>query len=168
VPVVVKECGTGLAPWVVKRLQSAGVRAVDLSGSGGTSWVKVEALRAQGRQHDLGLLFADWGIPTAAAVAMAADAPLLKIASGGIGDGLAAAKAIALGADVAGFARPVLQAFLAGGADGARAFVDYVLGGLRMATALTGCRRPAELRAAPRILGPRLQAWIEQSRRFER
>jgi isopentenyl-diphosphate delta-isomerase len=168
VPVIVKECGTGLAPWVVRKLHAAGVRGVDLSGSGGTSWVKVEALRATGRQHDLGLLFADWGIPTAAAVAMAADVPLMKIASGGVADGLTAAKAIALGADVAGFARPVLQAFLAGGADGARAFLDYVQGGLRMAVALTGCRRPGDLRRAPRILGPRLQAWIDQSRRFDR
>ncbi len=168
VPVIVKECGTGLAPWVVERLQAAGVRGVDLSGSGGTSWVKVEALRAEGRQHDLGLLFADWGIPTAAAIAMVADAPLLKIASGGVADGLTAAKALALGADVAGMARPVLQAFLAGGAEGAGAFLDYVRGGLRMAVALTGCRRPAELKRAPRVLGPRLQAWVEQSRRFER
>jgi isopentenyl-diphosphate delta-isomerase len=168
VPIVVKECGTGLAPRVVRRLHSAGVRAVDLSGSGGTSWVKVEALRAEGRQHDLGLLFADWGIPTAAAIAMCADVPVMKIASGGIQDGLAVARALALGADVAGFARPVLQAFLAGGADGARAYVDYVTGGLRMAMALTGCRRPGDLARAPRVLGPRLGAWIEQSRRFER
>ncbi|MCA9539618.1 MAG: type 2 isopentenyl-diphosphate Delta-isomerase, partial [Myxococcales bacterium] len=66
--VLVKECGTGLSPKVVRRLASVGVRAVDVSGSGGTSWVKVEALRAQGRKAALGALFAGWGIPTAAAV----------------------------------------------------------------------------------------------------
>lgn len=168
VPLLVKECGTGLAPWVVRRLHAAGARAVDVSGSGGTSWVKVEALRAQGRQHDLGLLFADWGIPTAAAVALAAEVPVTLVASGGIADGLRAAKALALGADVAGFARPALQAFLAGGEDGARAFLEFVMGGLRMAMALTGCRRPAELKRAPRVIGPRLAAWIEQGRRFQR
>ena len=34
-----------------------------------------------------------------------------------------------------------------------------MLEGLRMAMILTGCRRPAELAQAPRVLGPRLQAW---------
>ena len=160
--VLVKECGTGISPAVVRRLHAAGVRAVDVSGSGGTSWVKVEALRAEGSLAELGLLFADWGIPTAAAVAMSAGVGPQIVASGGVRDGLVAAKALALGADVAGCARPVLQAFLAGGEAGARAFLESMVRGVRTAMALTGCRRPAELRAVPKVLGPRLQAWTAQ------
>ncbi len=163
--VLVKECGTGLSPRVVRRLHAAGVRAVDVSGSGGTSWIKVEALRARGALADLGLLFADWGIPTAAATAMAAGIGPQVVASGGIGDGLTAGKALALGADVVGCARPVLQAFLAeenGGIEGATAFLERFMQGIRMAMALTGCRTPSELRAAPRVVGPRLGAWIAQ------
>lgn len=166
--VLVKECGTGLSPRVVRRLHAAGVRAVDVSGSGGTSWIKVEALRAKGALADLGLLFADWGIPTAAATAMAAGVGPQVVASGGVGDGLTGGKALALGADVVGCARPVLQAFLDeehGGEEGATAFLERFIQGIRMVMALTGCRTPAALRAAPRIVGPRLAAWIEQGAR---
>ncbi len=160
--VLVKECGTGLSPEVVRRLYGLGVRAVDLSGTGGTSWIKVEALRAEGRQATLGELFADWGIPTAAAVALARGIGPQLVASGGIGEGLTAAKALALGADVVGCARPVLQAFMDEGPEGAEAFLQTMIQGIRMATALTGCRRPGQLRERPRVLGPRLKAWIEQ------
>lgn len=163
--VLVKECGTGLSPRVVRRLHRAGVRAVDVSGSGGTSWVKVEALRAKDRLAALGHLFADWGIPTAAATAMAHGIGPQIVASGGVGDGLTAGKALALGADVVGCARPVLQAFLdedGGGAEGAEAFLDAFVQGIRMVMALTGCRTPAALRRAPRVVGPRLAAWVAQ------
>ncbi len=162
--VLVKECGTGLSPRVVRRLAAVGVRAVDVSGSGGTSWVKVEALRAQGALATLGDLFADWGIPTAAATALAAGIGPRVVASGGIGDGLVAAKALALGADVVGTARPVLKAWAAEGEEGATRFLETMTQAIRMATALTGCRRPHEMRDAPRVLGPRLRAWIEQGR----
>lgn len=162
--VLVKECGTGLGPKVVRRLATLGVRAVDVSGSGGTSWIKVEALRAQGAQADLGHLFADWGIPTAAAVAMAADIDVQVVASGGIGDGLVAGKALALGADLVGCARPVLQAFMDHGEDGAKAFLETLTQGIRMVMALTGTLTPADLRRAPRVVGPTLRAWMEHER----
>ena len=162
--VIVKECGAGVSPRVLRRLQAVGVRAVDLSGSGGTSWTKVEALRAEGRLKNLGLLYADWGIPTAAATALAARVPGLQyVASGGITDGLVAAKALALGADVAGFARPALQAFMAGGEAGLREALREIIEGLRMAIALCGCRTPGELKTTPRVLGPRLRAWVSQA-----
>ena len=170
--VVVKECGSGIAPWVAARLAKLGVRAIDVSGSGGTSWVKVEALRASGSNASIGAEFADWGIPTAAATAMArerlgADGPCL-IASGGVDRGRTVATALALGADVAGMARPVLRAFRRGGEEEVRAFLETVISGLRIAMATTGCRRPAQLRQVPRIVGPRLGAWLEQARRFDR
>jgi isopentenyl-diphosphate Delta-isomerase len=60
----------------------------------------------------LGLTFADWGLPTAECIidirAIAPGIPL--IASGGLRNGVEIAKAIALGADIAGLAWPFLQA----------------------------------------------------------
>ncbi|MBD1832795.1 type 2 isopentenyl-diphosphate Delta-isomerase [Cyanobacteria bacterium FACHB-472] len=113
VPVIAKEVGNGISAAMAVKLIEAGVSAIDVAGAGGTSWAKVESERAENaQQRRLGLTFADWGLPTAECItnirAVAPDIPL--IASGGLRTGLEVAKAIALGADLAGLAWPFLQA----------------------------------------------------------
>jgi isopentenyl-diphosphate delta-isomerase len=158
-PVVVKETGCGLSRAVGERLVGVGVQWVDVSGAGGTSWVGVEARRAAAGQRALGDRFWDWGIPTAASVAQIADLPLGIIATGGVADGLAGARAIALGATLAGIARPFLQA-QSHGRDALRAAVSQVIEELRLAHLLAGARDGAALRKAPLVVGPRLSRWI--------
>lgn len=171
-PVIVKECGCGLSAKVISRLIDVGVECVDVSGVGGTSWVKLEALRAMNmkehsREARLGLLLADWGIPTAAAVMLAAPLPIKTIASGGISNALEASKALVLGADIVGMARPVLQVFLNAleedGEDHAIAtttdFLDEMIYGIRAITALHGITSPHHLRYQPKVIGSRLKAW---------
>ncbi|MGE5685356.1 MAG: type 2 isopentenyl-diphosphate Delta-isomerase, partial [Nitrososphaerota archaeon] len=51
IPIIVKEVGAGISMEVAKRLQSAGVSAINVAGSGGTSWAGVEKLRAE-TAHD--------------------------------------------------------------------------------------------------------------------
>ncbi|MBD2576614.1 type 2 isopentenyl-diphosphate Delta-isomerase [Oscillatoria sp. FACHB-1406] len=113
VPVIVKEVGNGISAKMARVLIEAGVGAIDVAGAGGTSWAKVESQRSHSpMQRRLGQTFADWGLPTAECVVSIRqqyrDVPL--IASGGLRNGLDAAKAIALGADLAGLAFPFLQA----------------------------------------------------------
>jgi isopentenyl-diphosphate Delta-isomerase len=113
VPVIVKEVGNGISAPMAQKLVAAGVRAIDVAGAGGTSWAKVESERAEtAMQRRLGRTFADWGLPTAECITsihtVAPQIPL--IASGGLRNGLEIAKAIALGADIAGLAMPFLQA----------------------------------------------------------
>jgi isopentenyl-diphosphate delta-isomerase len=113
IPVIAKEVGNGISATMVKRLIEAGIAAVDVAGAGGTSWAKVESERAEDPiQRRLGQTFADWGLPTAdcivAARQISTDLPL--IASGGLRNGLEAAKALALGADLVGMAFPFLKA----------------------------------------------------------
>jgi isopentenyl-diphosphate delta-isomerase len=113
VPVIVKEVGNGISAATGQKLLDAGVTAIDVAGAGGTSWAKVESERALNiQQRRLGQTFANWGLPTAECItsirAIAPEIPL--IASGGLRDGLDVAKAIALGADIAGLALPFLQA----------------------------------------------------------
>ncbi|OKH11993.1 type 2 isopentenyl-diphosphate Delta-isomerase [[Limnothrix rosea] IAM M-220] len=113
VPVIAKEVGNGISVKMVQKLQEAGVAAIDVAGAGGTSWAKVESERSPNALlRQLGQTFGDWGIPTADCVIDIAhyDPEIPLIASGGLRNGLDAAKAIALGADLAGFAYPFLKA----------------------------------------------------------
>jgi isopentenyl-diphosphate Delta-isomerase len=166
-PVVVKETGCGIGPAVGRRLREIGVKHVDVSGAGGTSWVGVETRRAEAAGNAgaraLGEAFWDWGIPTAASVALLATQGFDTIvATGGVGTGLDVARAIALGATAAGIARPVLRALTAHGRKGAEAFLDGVEAELRAAMLLTGCRDVAALRRAPRVIVGELGGWISQ------
>jgi len=127
VPVVVKEIGCGISESTARALAGQGVRIVDTAGVGGTSWARIEAQRAG--DLDIGELFAGWGLPTpesirqvkSAAAGMGNDG-LTVIASGGIRNGLDAAKAIALGLGLAGLAYP----FLAPAMESAAAVADKV------------------------------------------
>jgi isopentenyl-diphosphate Delta-isomerase len=113
VPVIAKEVGNGISAVMAQRLMEAGISAIDVAGAGGTSWSKVESERAHDPlQRRLGKTFANWGIPTADCItSIRSIAPTIPlIASGGLRNGLDVAKAIALGADLAGLALPFLQA----------------------------------------------------------
>jgi isopentenyl-diphosphate Delta-isomerase len=158
-PVIVKETGCGISAKVGRQLEEAGVRYVDVSGAGGTSWVRVEDLRGDARSHALGELLRDWGIPTAASLVQLRDSGLVRIASGGIRSALDAAKALALGAELCGFALPVFRAYRSGGVERASSFIEQTLEGLRVTMVLTGCRTIADLRRRPVVLGPRLDRW---------
>lgn len=113
VPVIVKEVGNGIAPAIAQTLWELGVQAIDVAGTGGTSWAKVEGERAETPlQRRLGQTFADWGLPTALCLEeIRHENPHLPlIASGGIRNGLDIGKCLALGADLVGLAFPFLQA----------------------------------------------------------
>ncbi len=160
VPVIAKETGCGISRAVGEGLQRAGVRCVDVSGAGGTSWVRVESLRGNARSRRLGDVFATWGIPTAASLAMLRDSGLELIASGGMRTGLEMAKAIALGARLCGAALPIYRAYRAGGTGAAVALIDEFCDGLAGAMLLTGSRTLADLARQPLVVGERLKAWV--------
>ena len=165
VPVVAKETGNGIGAAAAAKLRAAGVRHVDVSGAGGTSWVGVETLRAEGAARALGEALWDWGVPTAASVAITAAAGFeTVVATGGVFSGADVARALALGATVAGVARPVLKAHREGGRAGAEAFLDGVEREVRAIMLLTGSADVAALRRAPRVIVGELASWIAQSR----
>jgi isopentenyl-diphosphate delta-isomerase len=111
VPVGVKEVGWGISADTARRLADIGIAFIDAAGAGGTSWSQVEKFRqADARYKMAAEAFADWGIPTAECVkdirSALPEMPL--VASGGLKSGVDAAKALALGADLAGFGRSLL------------------------------------------------------------
>jgi isopentenyl-diphosphate Delta-isomerase len=159
-PVVAKETGNGISPRTAHRLRELGIATIDVSGAGGTSWVGVETLRAEGDAREIGERFWDWGVPTAASIIYSRRAGLDVIATGGIRTGVDVARAIALGAKVAGIARPVLQALNEGGESGANAYLERVERELATVLLLTGSRNLAQLERAPRILRGELKDWL--------
>jgi isopentenyl-diphosphate delta-isomerase len=161
VPVVAKETGAGMSRRTAALLFAAGVRTVDVSGAGGTTWTGVETLRSTGKARSVGEVLWDWGIPTAVCVAEAHRAGHQVIASGGVRDGLDAARAIALGASAVSSALPYLRALRSDGIDGARRVADEMIATLRAVMLLTSSANVDALRAAPRTLGPTLRAWLD-------
>jgi isopentenyl-diphosphate delta-isomerase len=166
-PVIVKETGCGISPSVGRRLKRAGVAHVDVSGGGGTSWVGVETMRAaavgDGEAETLGRALWDWGVPTAASVALLAPLGFTTVvATGGIASGVDVAKALALGAHAAGLARPVLRALRARGREGAAAFLTGVEAELRAVMLLTGSRDVCALRRTARLVTGELKSWVDQ------
>jgi len=160
VPVIAKETGNGISRQAAQRLRAIGIKHADTSGAGGTSWVGVETLRAEGDGRALGEALWDWGIPTAASVRYCVDAGMTTIATGGIRTGMDVARAIALGASCAGIARNVYQAFLDGGMDGAREFLLKVERELRSIMLLCGAQTIEQLQKAPYVVTGELRDWI--------
>lgn len=113
VPVIAKEVGWGFSERSARLLAGVGVAAIDVAGSGGTSWSEVEYHRAPTAFHArVARSFADWGIPTAQSIQHVRKAApeVAVIASGGLRDGIDIAKCIALGATLGGMAGPFLKA----------------------------------------------------------
>jgi isopentenyl-diphosphate delta-isomerase len=154
VPVVAKEVGWGIAEATARRLAEAGVAAIDVAGAGGTSWSEVESHRAPTEAlRQLCRAFADWGLPTAEALLAARrGAPGLPlIASGGMRDGIDAAKALALAATAVGIASPFLKA-AAASAEEVTARIDQFGAELRVAMFCAGAGKVAALQEPGRIV----------------
>ncbi|MFQ5493096.1 MAG: type 2 isopentenyl-diphosphate Delta-isomerase [Candidatus Dojkabacteria bacterium] len=106
-PVVIKEVGTGIDKDSAQMLADVGIRWIDVSGTGGTSWSWVEGYR---RDDDLGKVFRHEGIPTCEAIMQAKEIKGVNlIAGGGIRNGIHIAKAIVMGAKLATSAKPLLD-----------------------------------------------------------
>jgi isopentenyl-diphosphate delta-isomerase len=154
VPVVVKEVGWGISGRVACQLREAGVAAIDVGGAGGTSWSEVERRRAPTpRLRRVGGSFAGWGIPTVDSLAMtrAAAPDLPVIASGGMRTGIEAATAIALGADLVGFAAPLLRA-AAASESGAHELLAVLIDELRLSMFCCGAGDLGHLKRADLLI----------------
>ena len=163
VPVIAKETGAGISRSQALALRDAGVAALDVGGAGGTSFALVESVRAKDQQlaaaARLGQALGDWGLPTAVSVAQCVGSGLPVIATGGIRSGLDAAKALALGADLVGVARPLLTAALES-YQALQAYVAELLHTLRVVMFLMAARTPPDLRRRERVITGETGQWL--------
>ncbi len=160
VPVLVKEVGTGISDEVALRLQDAGVRAIDVAGTGGTSWYAVEARRAAKKGQFPEKTFANWGIPTDESLKMVRRAvpDLELVASGGIRNGLDVGKAVALGANLCGIGQPLLEPAL-NSAGRVVETISKIIYEIKLTMLCAGARNLEALRQVPLIRRHAASAW---------
>jgi isopentenyl-diphosphate delta-isomerase len=160
--VIAKETGAGISTEVALRLKGAGVAALDVSGTSGTSFSAIETYRAESAGNRfgarLGRTYREWGIPAPISL-LWAQVGLPLIASGGITNGLDVARGIALGASCGGVARAVMEAALES-ADRVEEELRIIIAELKAAMFLTGCRNLEELATADYIITGVTRDWI--------
>jgi isopentenyl-diphosphate delta-isomerase len=156
VPVIAKEVGWGISADDARRLEDAGVAAIDVAGAGGTSWSQVEMYRMEDdRLARVAAAFRDWGIPTAESIlAVRKAAPgVVVFASGGLRDGIDIAKCITLGASAGGMAGPFLKAG-ARSADDGYAMVKQIERELQVCMFAAGAHTILDLQKTQLIFRP--------------
>jgi isopentenyl-diphosphate delta-isomerase len=164
-PVIVKETGAGIAAEDAKKLEAAGVKAIDIGGTGGTSFAAVEYYRAKGQensvQHFLGDVFWDWGIPTVVSLAETTQAVKIPvIASGGVRTGMDAAKVLALNACLASVSQPALQAAVKGAKD-TENMLSLLIEELKDVMFLVGAEKVKDLAKTPIVVTGKTAEWLK-------
>jgi len=159
-PVIAKETGAGISKNDAITLENAGVAAIDVAGSGGTSWAAVETYRA--KNDYLGNLFWDWGIPTAVStVEVCESVNIPVISSGGIRSGFDAAKALALGAETVGMALPLLKGAYVGH-KAVESMIEEFKESLKVAMFLVGAGNIEELRKCDLLIRGQTREWLTE------
>ena len=149
IPIIVKEVGCGISGSAARKLVTTGISAIDVAGAGGTSWIKVDYYRGEKEMKN----FLDWGILTAECLVQCRDngINIPVIASGGIRNGLEIAKAIAMGASLAGMALPLLKPATES-AEAVKEKLEKIIKELKTAMLLIGARNIEELKKAKLVL----------------
>ncbi len=164
-PCLVKETGAGISRETAMLLKGTGIRGMDVSGVGGTSFAAVEMYRAKLQENErssaVGATFFDWGIPAPAAV-LEADVGLEMIVSGGVDDGLRMAKGISLGATAAGCARALLDGAMES-SENVLKKIEIMKAEFKAAMFLTGCQRVEDLQRRRVIISGRTADWLTAS-----
>ena len=150
VPVIVKEVGFGLSRRTLGQLAEIGVRFADVSGAGGTDFLRIENDRAGA--HDFAMLtgFGQSALaclldaPDEWTAGQAASAGVL-LASGGVRNPYDVVKALACGARAVGVAGTFLQTVLDHGPDGLIDLVRTWQDQTRALLALLGAQRSTDL-----------------------
>lgn len=147
VPLIIKEVGFGLSAKTVQQLTDMGVRIVDVAGTGGTNFARIENDRTP---HPSSAIDAhakwDWlesmGLTAIDCLLDLAETPqpedLTIMASGGVRNPLDVVRAQALGAKAVGMAGPMLKVALSDGAEGVTEVLELFTTRIRQIYALLG------------------------------
>lgn len=159
VPLIAKEVGFGMSRESAARLYRAGVRILDIGGSGGTNFIRIEDNRG-------GLFNGEidgWGIPTAASLVevLSLKLPLKVIASGGIRSAHDMVKAMAMGANLCGIAGWFLKILLEKGKNELDIILHDFIYRVKALLLMCGARNWAELRQKPLVIMGETASWMQ-------
>ncbi|WP_066060939.1 type 2 isopentenyl-diphosphate Delta-isomerase [Neobacillus soli] len=160
VPIIVKEVGFGMCREMVESLISVGVAAVDVGGSGGTNFAKIE----NRRRENTFSFFNDWGIPAPISILEAASISdkVFVIGSGGFLTGHDIAKGLAIGANAIGMAGYFLRILIEKGIEALQKDIETLHLELTMIMTALGAKTISELRRAPLIISGDTYHWLNQ------
>ncbi len=166
VPVIAKEVGSGISKESGQRLEAEGVTWVDVGGRGGTSWPAVEGIRGRNSKYEesqeLGELLRSWGVSTPLSVVeVFQDTGLRIMATGGVRTGIDAAKLIRIGASVAGYAQPFLEAAVSTREDALDKLIMRLIRELKTAMFLTGAKNLDALGRVPMVVVEPSSEWLK-------
>lgn len=147
IPVIAKETGAGISKHTAERLLNVGVQVLDVAGSGGTSWAKVENARSVNENAQS--QFNNWGIPTVECLnqlsTLQYETAFEIIASGGIRSAFDMVKSICLGANFTASAQPIIKAVKTGGEKELEQLIINWKNDLRTVLTLLGVENISEL-----------------------
>lgn len=155
VPVIIKEVGFGLSAKTVQQLYEVGVRIVDVAGTGGTNFARIENDRTP---HPSSVIDAhakfDWlesmgltAVDCLLDITTRKHEDLTVLASGGVRNPLDVVRAQALGAKAVGMAGVMLRVAMSDGAEGVTEVLNLWKTRIRQIYALLGARTAEQLTA---------------------
>ncbi|MGJ0203639.1 type 2 isopentenyl-diphosphate Delta-isomerase [Leucobacter sp. gxy201] len=159
VPVVVKEVGFGLSRETLRRLVELGARYADVSGRGGTDFLRIENARHESAAQLAGDDFSMLSGFGQSALACLLDAPTegpALLASGGVRTPFDVVKALAAGARAVGVAGTFLEVVLEGGAEALITAIERWRAQTTAILALLGAQTPADLARTDLLVRGRL------------
>jgi len=165
-PLIIKEVGSGISREIARDLVDSHISAIDVAGAGGTSWSQIEAIRAkqQGltKQQKVGELFKNWGLPTAVStIEISKFRDRFEIiSSGGIRNGLQAAKALAISARLVGIALPLACIAASGTENQLNEWMEQFILELKTAMFLVGAGDIESLQLAPMTVTGKTAEWL--------
>ncbi|MEI5991136.1 isopentenyl-diphosphate delta-isomerase [Enterococcus termitis] len=160
VPVIVKEVGFGMSSETIEQLVWRGVKAVDVSGQGGTSFTQIE--NARRKKRELGFL-TDWGQSTVLSLLESVNwqRDITVLASGGVRQSLDIVKALSLGAKSVGVAGTILNHLMTNGVDETIELIQQWEDELKMLYTLLGKTTTTELTTTDIIFSSEIIHWCE-------
>ena len=155
VDVIIKEVGFGMSRETIHQLKQLGVKIIDVSGKGGTNFIRIENRRRQASNMDY---LNEWGQSTVESLLEAYEYKdsLDLVASGGLRHPLDFLKAFVLGAKAVGVSGLVLGSVVNDGVDETIELLERWKAELKLLMALVGAKSIAELRQVDFVLSTRL------------